>query len=260
MATTAINATKRRREAGATPRAVARVVSRELGVPRFEQPDDVTCGPTCLMQVYRFYGDLRALEEIRDTLVRNADGGTLAVYLGISALSHGFGATLYPFDLEIFDPTWFKLDPDDLADKLAARGDTLRGKSRAAVFAYRDFLLLGGKIKFREPEPRLLVSIINRGHPVLCGLSATWLYKTPRECPDGSYDDVRGEPSGHFVVISGYDRQGERFRVRDPSGHVPFSADGAYVIPAGRLISAILLGDQTYDAVLLEIAPRRGKK
>jgi hypothetical protein len=165
------------------------------------------------MQVYRFYGDLRALEEIRDTLVRNADGGTLAVYLGISALSHGFGATLYPFDLEIFDPTWFKLDPED--------GDTLRGKSRAAVFAYRDFLLLGGKIKFREPEPRLLVSIINRGHPVLCGLSATWLYKTPRECPDGSYDDAR--VSGRVV------RRRPRRSERTFRGHLR-------VRPAGRAL------------------------
>src|SRR5690606_27975392 len=34
-------------------------LSVELSVPRFAQPDDVTCGPTCLRQVLSFYGDDR---------------------------------------------------------------------------------------------------------------------------------------------------------------------------------------------------------
>jgi hypothetical protein len=70
-------------------------------------------------------------------------------------------------------------------------------------------------------------------------------------------DDVRGEPTGHFVVISGYEQWGRRLVVRDPFEHVPTSEDGRLVDDAERLTNAILLGDVTYDAVLLEVWPAR---
>jgi hypothetical protein len=44
--------------------------------------------------------------------------------------------------------------------------------------------------------------------------------------------------------------------IRDPSNQGPFSGDGKYSVPAERLIPAILLGDVTYDAVLLVLSPR----
>src|SRR3712207_6377837 len=65
-------------------------VSYELPVQRFPQPDDVTCGPTCLRKVYHFYGMDIPLEQIAREIDRNEDGGTLAVNLGISALHRGF--------------------------------------------------------------------------------------------------------------------------------------------------------------------------
>jgi hypothetical protein len=68
-------------------------------------------------------------------------------------------------------------------------------------------------------------------------------------------DDVAGDPTGHFVVISGYDEGGRRLTVLDPSAHVPASPDGRIRVGAERLINAVLLGDVTHDAVLLEVWP-----
>ena len=31
-------------------------VAHDLPLPHFMQPDDVTCGPTCLLKVYNYYG------------------------------------------------------------------------------------------------------------------------------------------------------------------------------------------------------------
>ncbi|MEZ5392858.1 MAG: hypothetical protein R2724_08265 [Bryobacterales bacterium] len=36
-----------------------------LRVPRFKQPDDVTCGPTCLKQVFGFHGLDVELAQVR---------------------------------------------------------------------------------------------------------------------------------------------------------------------------------------------------
>ena len=53
-------------------------------------------------------------------------------------------------------------------------------------------------------------------------------------------------------------QRGRRFTVRDPSAHAPTDRQGRVGVEAHRLINAILLGDLTYDAVLLELWPREG--
>lgn len=241
-------------------------ISHELDVPHFLQPDDVTCGPTCLRKVYNYYGLDVEVEEVLGELDRNEDGGTLAVFLGISAIGRGFRARIYSYDLRIFDPTWARLGGGELARRLALRIPHLRRpKTVRAARAYQRFLELGGEIGFDELTPLLLKRILDRNHPVLAGLSATHLYRMPRERHDPETDrlvddDVAGDPTGHFVVIVGYEHWGRQFSVRDPSAHVPVSADGRQVVDAQRLINAILLGDLTYDAVLLEMWPAAGRR
>lgn len=235
--------------------------AHELRVQRFIQPDDVTCGPTCLRKVYDFYGLRVDDAEVLGEIDRNEDGGTLAVFLGIAALRRGFGARIYSYDLHIFDPTWHGLPQAELAEKIHARFPFLPDSKRLrAARAYLDFLDRGGEIAFDELTPALLKDIIDREHPVLAGLSATYLYRFPRERQVGDdelvVDDVGGEPTGHFVVIVGYEHWGRRFSVRDPSHHVPTAPDGRQVVDGQRLINSILLGDMTYDAVLLELWPR----
>lgn len=227
-----------------------------LNVPRFVQPDDVTCGPTCLAQVYRYFGFEKPLSEIIAQTPRNPDGGTLAVFLAIHALRSGFRAELYPLSLRVVDPTWSDLDRDGLVLKLEARLEaTTRRKQQRAIRGHIEFLRLGGDIRFENLTGRLLRRILEGGHPVLTGLNATFLYGTPREI-DNEYDDVRGDAAGHFVVIAGYDPGTDQFILRDPSSHSPFSPGGQYSVDADRLIAAILLGDITYDAVLLVVSPK----
>ncbi len=227
----------------------------------FTQPDDVTCGPTCLRKVYNYFGLDLPLDDVLGEIDRNEDGGTLAVFLGVAALKRGFRATIYSYDLRIFDPTWSTLGQDALIEKLRQRLPHLtRSKTRRAGQAYLEFLLLGGQLAFHELTPGLLKRILNRNHPILAGLSATYLYRFARERHDPAThalidDDIRGDPTGHFVVISGYEHWGRRFIVRDPASHVPETQDGRLVVDAQRLINAILLGDLTYDAVLLELWP-----
>ena len=236
--------------------------AHELRVQRFIQPDDVTCGPTCLRKVYSFYGHDVELDDLIASLERNEDGGTLAVFLGISALRRGFSARIYSYDLRIFDPTWFHLPPAELREKIHSRFPYLTDAQRLrAAGAYIRFLEMGGELSFAELTPALMKSIIDREHPILAGLSATYLYRHSRERWDDRLerlvdDDVRGEPTGHFVVISGYEQWGRRLTLLDPFEH-PSMDGGRQTVDATRLINAILLGDVTYDAVLLEVWPAR---
>jgi hypothetical protein len=233
--------------------------SLQLPVQRFLQPDDVTCGPTCLKKVYHFYGRDVPLEEVSIGIDRDQEGGTLAVNLGIAALARGFHARMFSYNLRLFDPSWKGIGRAALAEKLRLRIPYLREeKSVRAAKAYIEYLGAGGEVAFDELTPRLLKGILDVGHPVLAGLSATHLYRMARERHDPTThelldDDIAGDPVGHFVVISGYSQRGRRFTVRDPSAHAPTDRQGRVEVEAHRLINAILLGDLTYDAVLLEL-------
>src|SRR5690606_38089279 len=127
------------------------------------------------------------------------------------------------YDLRVFDPTWARIPMPELARKVEAPLPYLRlPKTRRAGEAYLDFLRAGGEICFEELTPLLLKRILNRNHPILAGLSATYLYRMPRERHDPETndlldDDVAGDPVGHFVVVSGYEHWGRRFVVLDPS-------------------------------------------
>ena len=186
---------------------------------------------------------------------------SLAVFLGMAAMRRGLRARIYSYDLQIFDPTWTHLPREELIRKIRARSPYLTdSKRRGAAVAYVRYLEKGGELAFDELTPALLKSIIDRGHPALAGLSATYLYGFARERWDevnGKLvdDDVAGEPTGHFIVVSGYDQWGRRLTVLDPSEHVPATPDGRLIVSAERLINSILLGDVTYDAVLLELWP-----
>jgi hypothetical protein len=228
-----------------------------LDVRRFVQPDDVSCGPTCLAQVYRYYGHDKSLTEVISETARNPDGGTLAVYLGVSALQNGFGARIYSYNLRVFDPTWRHLSQRAIVRKLERRLEQVESvRLRRAIEAYVEFLDRGGRVVFHEFSKTLLVRILDSGRPILCGLSATYLYRRKREFAE-RVDDVRGMPVGHFVVICGYYPRTDRFIVRDPSSHIPFSRSGKYTVDAERLLTSILLGDVTYDADLLVLMKNR---
>ncbi len=257
----------RRGSTSSDPRGSAPTEEGVLPLTILPQPDDQTCGPTCLHAVYRYWGEESSLDEIIES-ARTLDGdgagrGTLAVMLGVHALAKGYKATLFTFNLNVFDPTWFdpagKVEANKLIEKLiqqrAAKGDT-HPRFGVATESYIEFLRLGGRIEYKDLTSRLISGFIRRGVPVLTGLSATYLYRCAREFgPDDDYDDIRGEPSGHFVVLHGYDAKTKSVSVADPLEDNPGFETQQYSVSMGRLVPAIMLGVLTYDANLLVIEP-----
>lgn len=219
------------------------------------QLDDASCGPTCLHAVYRHYGDDIPLVEVTRDVARLPSGGTLAVMVACHALLRGYSATIYSYNLQVFDPTWFGLGQDELERRLEAQAMSKRDPKLTLVTrAYLRYLRLGGRIVHEELTEELLARLLHRHGPLLTGLSATYLYDCPREI-DGRYDDIAGEPAGHFVVLSDYDLETGSVEVADPLTSNPAFPEANYLVPARRLIASILLGIVTYDANLLLIEP-----
>lgn len=234
---------------------------KTLDVKIHPQPTETTCGPTCLDALYRYFGDKTPLKKIIDEIPYLEQGGTLAVMLGRHALSKGYRAKIYTYNLHIFDPTWFTHPGIDLSKMLASQKVAKQDhKLRFASDAYIDFLQNGGEIVFQDLTPKLLQHYIQNKTPILTGLSATYLYQSAREIgATNEYNSIEGEPSGHFVVISGYDKKAKKLLVADPFDLNPFAGSHYYWVDIQRVISAILLGIVTYDANLLVIEPEKPK-
>lgn len=228
------------------------------------QPDDESCGPTCLHAVYSHFGLHTDLNEIIHEVERSFSGGTLAPLLGKHALLRGFKTSIYINNLDVFDPTWFRqgrASREGLINKLIAQ---LKYKKEPGIIqsskAYQQYLELGGEVIFRRMSAQLLKSFFKSKIPVLAGLSSTYLYGCARETftHEGIsiYDDIRGTPCGHFVVLCGYDEKKKYIVVADPHRENPLSHDNYYKVSIGRLINAIMLGVLTHDGNLLIIQPQ----
>ncbi len=221
-----------------------------LPVKTLPQPDETTCGPTCLHAIYDYWGKTEPLESV---IVRSrkleSGSGTFAVFLGCDALRNGFRATIYTYNLTVFDPTWFT-EGIDIAERLRRqRKIKTDPRLRHATEGYLEFLRLGGRLRLTDLSQSLIHGLLRRGTPILTGLSSTYLYRAPREYgPDDTPDDIRGFPAGHFVVIAGYNRENRKVLVADPYG--PFQE---YWINVDRVLGAVLLGIVTHDANLLVI-------
>lgn len=232
-------------------------MSRRRPFSILPQPDGTTCGPTCLHAVYQYYGDRIALDHIIREVASLEEGGTLAVFLACHALRRGYRATIYTYNLNVFDPSWFGKRRVDLRSKLAEQSKQKHSpKLRRATEGYLEFLDLGGEVRFEDLSRRLIREALVHDRPILTGLSATYLYRTPREFgEDGREDDIRGLPCGHFVVLCRYNRRKREVLVADPLDPNPLSKSHTYSIGIDRAIGAILLGVITYDANLLVLEP-----
>ena len=124
--------------------------------------------------------------------------------------------------------------------------------------AYIKFLELGGELRFDDLTISLIRTYLKRSLPILTGLSSTYLYQSIREYGvNGDEDDVRGEPAGHFVVLSGYDKAARTVSIADPYHRNPMAGQQYYTANIDRVLCAILLGVLSHDANFLIIQPRK---
>lgn len=227
-----------------------------LGVRVLPQPTETTCGPTCLQGVYGFWGDALPLERVIAETGSLPDGGTLSVLLAHHALSRGYRTTIYSYNLQLFDPTWFDLPHGRFIEKLRAQAARKDERVRQATEPYVQYLAKGGDLRLVDLSEALLRRLLEQGTPILTGLSATYLYRSARERSDNVRDDVAGHPVGHFVVLAGHRSETRELMVADPWQPNPHSPTRHYWLDADRVIGAILLGIVTYDANLLIVEPR----
>jgi hypothetical protein len=207
--------------------------------------------------VYRFWGKEEPLQRVIERSRQLEHGGTFAVFLACDAVRKGFNATIYTYNLNVFDPTWFS-GKVDIAERLRRQREVKSDyRLQQSTAGYLEFIELGGQLRFADLSTDMIHGLLRKGVPVITGLSSTYLYSSAREYgPDDTPDDIRGHPAGHFVVLAGYDPNERTMLVVDPYQSTPYGPSRYYWLPAERVLGAILLGIVTHDANILVISPR----
>ena len=147
--------------------------------------------------------------------------------------------------------------------KLQASCKKVDPELEVATKGYLEFLELGGELRFEVLTAALIRRYLKRSLPILSGLSATYLYNSAREYCQGKdliFDDIRGTPMGHFVVLAGYDKEDRTVLVADPLLPNPVNSGQYYRVNILRLVCALMLGTLTFDGDLLIIKPTPKKK
>ena len=230
-------------------------VDLDFPIDMFSQPTETTCGPTCLHGIYKHLGLATAQSQVIQEMKYIAGGGTLGVHLAMDALKRGFDVAVYTHNLKVFDPSWFQLSQRQVADKLMVQSRSQKDlKTTEASFYYANFLKKGGKILFKDLDANFLYQSLQDNGPLICGLSSTYLYMSKRELDiNNEYDDIYGEPQGHFVILNGMSADLQTVSVTDPYEQNPISPARKYQISTSHFINSILIGVITYDANILII-------
>ena len=229
----------------------------KLEVSVSTQPDDESCGITCLQAIYDYYGEETTFARLQSEIEHWHTGGTVSVNLARHALTHGYSAEIYTYNIKIFDPTWKHLPSKDLANKLKLRQKKSRSKKQKKIIGfYQDFIRKGGSVKFDDLDEALLDRLFAKRRPIICGLSATYLYQNMRETPANEENDIVGHPVGHFVVVSEWDAKTRHVTIHDPLRKNAISQTGTYRLPFTKFTNAVMLGILTYDENLLVIAKK----
>ena len=144
-------------------------MKNKLTLDILPQPDDTTCGPTCLHAVYRYFDDPIPLRQVVREVTHLESGGTLAVFLACHALQRGYTATIFTYNLHFFDPSWFHPKNVDLREKLLAQADFKKNNERLQIStrAYLEFLELGGKIYFEDLTRTLIRWYLRQSVPII---------------------------------------------------------------------------------------------
>ena len=206
-----------------------------LSVPQFNQTKPYSCIPACLQAVFRYYGESITQEEIME-ISENPELGIALVEAGIFSLEHNYKPLIVTNNIDIFDPTWCRLDSSKLKLNLKKRAEFVDDLSRFMIDKYIHFLNLGGEINFETISPILIKKYLSTSTPIIIELASTFLYKLAKSSHPGGFDDaVRGQIEGHGVVVAGFNKQDE-FLIIDSNSKKGPSKTGVYWVNSAELI------------------------
>lgn len=237
----------------------------EHNVEHQYQPTITTCGQTALSILLSHFGEvinpLKIEQNVPQVQDKNGQNmGTITQHMATWCIDKGYNVSLYTFDCQVIDQSWFGLGKDELVEKLRQREEGWTVPSLGELWtkeyarSYKEFIQHGGNLHItRAVTSELLYKLLENG-PILPCLNFNTLYGVPKSRrlnnQEAVDDDINGVAINHFVVIYGNNEDGNLL-IADP-WHRP----GMQTIEPEILLAAISTAQIECDNLLVQITKK----
>lgn len=216
------------------------------------------CVQASASQLLSYYGIEKSINEIKDEVpvyinTQGVKQGTSLGHIAAYIQSLGIKTTIHSSDIVIFDPTWKDKSSEELLQLLSQRKAYVKHgiydeeAINLIVDGYTTLLRAGGDIDLSIVDSIFIQRCLEKG-PLFLVVSYNSLNncaKYEHEQGKPTQDSIKGIPSTHAIIISGY--KNGIFDIVDPD----FEYGGYRKIPESRLIAAYYLAETDMDCMFM---------
>lgn len=207
------------------------------------------------MNIYSYFGIKVPLEKLLDDLKIDKYTGTFTAQLGLHAKNSGLQTLILCSNPYYVSPAWSKLDNQTIYKKIGGwLAFELQGKNKIRKNKFKKgtrFILAyiknGGKIKIIDLTTRLIDGYLDQGYLMTGAIEESWLWEKRKIPKTAEFDDIKGIPQGHFVVLYGHDA--ENYFVSDPYPTGLEGKNGLYKVKKDKFLVSCLFWEATLLAV-----------
>lgn len=217
------------------------------------------CVQASASQILSYYGIEKTIDQVKQEVPVYVDAtgvirGTSLGHIATYFQKLGLKTTLHTSDIIIFDPTWKNLNSEKLIQKLTLRQPFIQHgwydqeTLITIVDGYIQYLKKHGTITLSIIDVSYLLQYLQQG-PIFMSVS----YNVLNHCAKYDFsktntpDDIKGLPSTHAIIISGY--KDGFFDVVDPD----FEFGGYRKISESQLIAAYYLAQTDMDSLFISL-------
>ena len=204
----------------------------------YQKADDDNCGPTCLAMIYRLKQVKRSVNDIlSDANIEKKGEPTYAPQLARDLLAHHIRTQILSMNTRSLPPSWSEYSSKELQASLKK---WLVHNKNHEWFLHNLHMLFylqeGGSVKIKVFSIQDIEQMIDNGSILLVCVDEVWLYGSRSKAKEATFDNIRGDTYGHFVLITGYTETG--FQIADPYPTGDKKKNKVYIIPKEHLIAA----------------------
>lgn len=208
------------------------------------------CGPMCLKNTYDYLGKQKTLKQIFKEMDVDEDTPTYLPQLARNLHSNNIQTTIVSSQSKVINFAWKDSTKAEIIAKL--KRCVVRSKRPEMITEWDKetlhtlfYLQEGGDIKIDNITKELVNNYLQKGKIIITCVETSWLWGNRKIKGKAIFNDVLGDQSGHFVVITGI--KNDKYIISDP---YPLNAKNEIKeISQDHLIVATLI----WDAALIVI-------
>lgn len=206
------------------------------------------CGPISVYTIHQFFGTTITTAEILKDLGVSTKTSTFPSQLAQHLRSFPYDVQLLTSCSYLVSPHWIGKSSLFIAEELQQwLVHHKRSPWRKGAQFLRDYLASGGMIKIINLTTHILDEYLEGGYLILACLEESWLWGRRKIVGKAFFDDVKGSPRGHFVVL--FDGNDHEYAISDPFPTGLPGRSGNYFVSKDTVMISILLWGATVVAV-----------